>query len=455
VALSTLRRNDYRSAGLQAGVADRIIARRVAGIVICVVAAGLVVVPAEAGTHAVESLPAQAGSHAVESFPAEAGSHVPGPGSQTGPPDQSSFDALRTRAERARAEGRLDEALAAYGEAVILQPSWIEGHWYLGTMYYETGRFRQCRDAFGRVLSLQQDNGAAWAFKGLCEFQVKDYASAMADLERGRELGLGDSPELVAVVRFHDAMLATRAGRYEGALQDLAGFARQGNTSEELALALGLALLRMPLVPGEITHAQREMVLTAGRALLVSGGRASADAVKALARLAEQYPDAPNVHYAYGLFLTAEHPDEALEQFQQELRISPDHAMARVQIAQEQLKRGEREAALPLATEAARLAPDNFVARRLLGQLRLETGDVQEAIAELETAKGLQPDSPSVRFQLARAYQRAKRTADAEREREEFRRLEKLQQLQRGGPDIIVEPPPGAATEPPADKQPR
>ena len=246
-------------------------------------------------------------------------------------------------------------------------------------------------------------------------------------------------------------MLATRAGRYEGALQDLAGFARQGNTSEELALALGLALLRMPQVPAEIAPGQREMVLTAGRALLVSGARASADAVKALARLAEQYPDAPNVHYAYGLFLSAEHPDEALEQFRQELRISPDHAMARVQIAQEQLKRGEREAALPFATEAARLAPDNFVARRLLGQLRLETGDVQGAIAELESAKQLQPDSPSVRFQLARAYQRAKRTADAERERAEFTRLERELRVQRGGSNAVgdLEATPAEAAPPP------
>ena len=419
-------RSGHCSDGLRAA-AGRMLGRQVAGISICIVSTSLSVLPAEAGSHDQQEV-----------------------ASATAP----QFEALRDRAERARADGRLDEALAAYGEAVILQPSWIEGHWYLGTMYYETGRFRECRDAFGRVVSLQLENGAAWAFKGLCEFQVKDYASAMADLERGRELGVGDSPELVAVVRFHHAMLATRTGQYERALQELAGFARQGNTTDELTLALGLALLRMPLVPDETPQAQREMVLTAGRALLESSARASAGAVKALARLAEQYPDTPNVHYAYGLFLSAEHPDEALEQFRQELRVSPDHAMARVQIAQEQLKRGEREAALPLATEAARLAPDNFVARRLLGQLRLETGDVQEAIIELETAKGLQPDSPSVRFQLARAYQRAKRTADAERERAEFTRLERELRTQRGGANAVGDPeasPPDSV--PPHDRR--
>jgi tetratricopeptide (TPR) repeat protein len=196
-------------------------------------------------------------------------------------------------------------------------------------------------------------------------------------------------------------------------------------------------------------------VLGAGQAALMSVTGPNEQAVRALGRLADKYPDAPNVHYAYGLYLSLEHPDEALEQFRQELRISPDHAMARVQIAHEQLKRGEREAALPLATEAARLAPDNFVARRLLGQLRLETGDVQGAIAELESAKQLQPDSPSVRFQLARAYQRAKRTADAERERAEFTRLERELRVQRGGSNAVGDleaTPPEAAPPPPRQR---
>jgi tetratricopeptide (TPR) repeat protein len=165
VVLSTVRRSGRRSAGLRGGVTDGIITRCVAGPVIWVVAANLVVVPAEAGTHVLEPLRAEAGTHVQQEGPS---------------PAASQFEALRDRAERARADGRLDDAMAAYGEAVILQPSWIEGHWYLGTMYYETGRFRECRDAFGRVVSVQLENGAAWAFKGLCEFQVKDYASATA-----------------------------------------------------------------------------------------------------------------------------------------------------------------------------------------------------------------------------------------------------------------------------------
>ena len=42
-----------------------------------------------------------------------------------------------------------------------------------------------------------------------------------------------------------------------------------------------------------------------------------------------------------------------------------------------------------------------------------------------------------MRFHLARAYRRAGRTADAQRESTEFQRLERLQQIQRGGANAV------------------
>ena len=138
------------------------------------------------------------------------------------------------------------------------------------------------------------------------------------------------------------------------------------------------------------------------------------------------------MHYLYGTFLARDRPAEALEQFKIELTRSPTHVLARVQIAQELITQGDFEAAAPYAAEAARLGPKNFVARKVLGQVKLKAGDTAGAVAELEAARTLEPSSPSVRFHLARAYQRAGRTADATHERAEFKRLEALQQAQRG-----------------------
>ena len=76
------------------------------------------------------------------------------------------FDTLRRNAEEARTAGRIDEAVALYRRAVALRPSWTEGHWYLGTIYYDADRHGECRDAFAHVTGQQPDNGAAWAFRG-------------------------------------------------------------------------------------------------------------------------------------------------------------------------------------------------------------------------------------------------------------------------------------------------
>ena len=78
-----------------------------------------------------------------------------------------SFDTLRTDAERARSGGDLQRAIGLYREAVAARPSGVEDHWYLGTLYYETERYAEYRDSFGRVVRMQSDNGAAWPFKGL------------------------------------------------------------------------------------------------------------------------------------------------------------------------------------------------------------------------------------------------------------------------------------------------
>ena len=77
-----------------------------------------------------------------------------------------------------------------------------------------------------------------------------------------------------------------------------------------------------------------------------------------------------------------------------------------------------------------------------MGQVWFETGDLPKAIASFERGAKLAPGSPQAHFLLARAYARAGRTADAERERAEFRRLEQLkagQPIERAGGQ--AEPP--------------
>ena len=197
------------------------------------------------------------------------------------------------------------------------------------------------------MVRLEPEHGAAWAFRGLCEFKLAEYAPALEHLTRANDLGVGDDPSFLAVVGYHRAILLARFEQFERALDLNAGFVRGGNTSPTIVEALGITLLRLPLLPSEVPPEKREIVELAGRAGLFAIGMMRDAAEQAFQQLVSKYPDAPNVHYVYGTYLIGDRPAEALDQFNIELTRSPDHVLARVQIAQELIKQGEFERASP------------------------------------------------------------------------------------------------------------
>ena len=377
---------------------------------------------------------------------------APKPGASAAP--SAAFDRLAQQAEAAREAQRLDEANGFYEKGLKLRPTWVEGHWYLGANSYELDRYDIARDAFRRVVQLQPDNGAAWTFKGLCEFQLKNYDEALANLLRGRSLGIGQAKGLVSVARYHTGLLFNRNEQHEQALQTLKDFAQEGDDGPRIIEALGLAALRIPLLPADVPGPKREMVMLAGRAAYYTAARFNAAAKKAYEELVARYPEAPNVHYAYGVFLTGEEPDAAVEQYEAELKVSPRHPWAKMQLAFEYIRRGEWDNARPWAQQAVEEAPTVFVARRALGQVLLEQGDIEGAVRELEAGAKMAPDSAAMRFALARAYRRAGRSAEAEREQIEFARLDRISRTQRqgaqsvGGIELDSDSAPSAAPQP-------
>jgi tetratricopeptide (TPR) repeat protein len=349
----------------------------------------------------------------------------------------ASVDATSAKADAAREAGEFEEAVPLYRKALAARPRWTEGWWNLGTTLYELEEWAEAKKAFDRLLRLDTDHGAAVAFKGLCEFHLQDYPAALESLLRSKALGVSGNAELGSVARFHAGLTMTRLGQFELALNTLGEFALEGNDGPQIIEALGIPALRLPLLPSEVPAHQREMVMMAGRASYFMAMRLAPAARTAFEELTLRYPDAPNVHYAFGVFLLNDDPDRALVEFQRELKLQPGHTTALIQMAGEYVKRGDYEQARPHAERAVELAPTDFIPHRLMGQILLETDEVIGAIEALEQSRRLEPNSPSVRFTLAKAYQRAGRTADAERERAEFTRLDRLARLQRSGVSAV------------------
>jgi tetratricopeptide (TPR) repeat protein len=351
---------------------------------------------------------------------------------------------LTRRAEKARAAGKLDEAVALYRQALRRKPGWAEAEWGLGTILYDLDQYADARDAFARFVAGRPKDGPAHAMKGLCEFQLRAYDQSLTDLQHARLLGLGKNEQLASVVGYHVGILLTRSGQFELAYEALREFALRGVDHPYLVEALGLSMLRMPYLPADAPVQEREMILLAGRgALMMADGRHNAAARASFEDLVRRFPDAANAHYAFGTYLVPQEPDVALEEFERVLRLDPDHVPALLQIAFEQIKRGRFDAALPFAEKAVRVMPGFFAAQNALGRALLELGEVDRAVAALETGTRLAPDSPDMYFALARAYQKAGRTQDAERARATFVELDKARSARRAPKPEAEKPPEG------------
>jgi tetratricopeptide (TPR) repeat protein len=355
-------------------------------------------------------------------------------------PDAAYDEAVKL-GDEAREAGRLDEAVQQYAKALKLRPKWVDGWWYVGAIFYEQDHFSEARDSFGNVVALEPTRGPAFGMLGLCQFQLREYDRAIISLQRGRSLGLGGNQELESVVRYHTALLYIRFEQFEIAYDILSEFIAVGNDSPKVIEAFGLTILRMPFLASEMPPEKREQVLIAGRAGFNMAARRPDEARVAFDQLLKLYASAPNVHYAFGVFLMNQDADAALKEFQRELEISPEHQPAMVQMAFEYLKRDDLEKALPLAEKAVQLAPKMFPARNVLGRVLLDLGQLDRAIKELEEGTRLAPNSPEMHYALGRAYRRAGREADAKREVALFQKLQdqynarRNAQLTGGEPD--------------------
>jgi tetratricopeptide (TPR) repeat protein len=336
------------------------------------------------------------------------------------------FTRISKQAADAREQGRIPDALNLYRQAVALRPTWNEGWWYLGMLLYDQDQYPAARDALRQLVTLDTKAGPAFAFLGLCEYQTKEYARALSDINQGRRLGLGGDAETRRVVLYHAILLYTRFGQYESALQVLEKVVKLGEITPALVRAAGLAGLRRPVAPEDVPSAGQDLVDRAGRAVCAVAASNPAEARKYFADLLDHYPNAPNVHYVYGSFLLSTDPDAALREFQKELDRDPKDSEALATIALQYEQRGEADEAISYARRAVAADPKFFAAHGVLGRLLANSGQVEKGVKELEIARGQAPDSPQVHFSLAAAYVLAGRKADAARERAEFVRLKQL-----------------------------
>ncbi len=333
----------------------------------------------------------------------------------------AALHALAQQAATAHARGDDAAAIRFYEQGLAQDPDWQAGLWNLSMLDYTNGRFAQAIPLLKKWLARSPNEGTAWAVLGLSEFATGDYANALAHLEQGQQLGLHGNAQAVQEARYHLAILLNRDGHFEKAKSLLETVDRTDTLQREIEIALGLSLLRIAKLPGDLTPAQTALAQQAGVASKLVQDSKFDEAFQQFQKLIQQYPDQPFLHYAYGMELESlSRYAEATAQLQTSAKLAPGSELPRVELARVALNQHNAQAALAPAQQAIALAPNSAAARYIFGRTLLALSQVQPAVEELQKASRLQPDSPEIHFSLAQAYAKAGDAQRAAQERAAF-----------------------------------
>ncbi|HEY3974641.1 MAG TPA: tetratricopeptide repeat protein [Candidatus Sulfotelmatobacter sp.] len=329
------------------------------------------------------------------------------------------FSDIASKAVAARDANDIPAAIELYQQALKLNPKWPDGWWFLGSLQYASNAYAPARDALSHYLELTPNAAPALAMRGLCEFEIGDYQASLTDIQRALANGAANQSRNEKILRYHEALLLTRTGRFEEALRSYAFFAKDKNddSNPELLMAMGLAGLRTPLLPRDLRADQQELYISAGKAAFDFMKKDTEAARVDFQHLFERLPEVPNAHYLYGYLLYATDPDAAKVELKKELEVDPKSAVAEVMLAWIPLLKNDGAEALPYARRAVAEDPSLSSAQLVLGRALTETGDPKGGIEHLEKTLQVQPDNLEVHLGLAKAYSKSGRKEDARRER--------------------------------------
>ncbi|OLE81734.1 MAG: hypothetical protein AUF76_12190 [Acidobacteria bacterium 13_1_20CM_2_65_9] len=330
------------------------------------------------------------------------------------------LDMNMSAAEDSLQAGELQMAESRYRSA--LAAGWM----LMGALRVAERRLPDARDAFLRASTSASDANLALQSLAVVYLQMGDAASAVAILTRRAGANSSDvrNRRLLA-----QALIAN--GQAEEAVQELEETAHARPDDPEITYALASGYLRLKKVDaaerlfGEVAKARPlpETYVLIGRTYRDAGQYDRAR--RALATALQMDPRVRRAHYYLGTVAVmadgVTHLDDAIAEFQQELRLAPNDAPTNLRLGMALVEARRDAAALPALEAAVRAESAPPEAFYYLGRGQLALNRVTSAVTSLRRALELAAASPeiddgrlrSIHYQLALALQKLGATEDA------------------------------------------
>ncbi len=320
-------------------------------------------------------------------------------------------DRERAEALSLEQQGKISEAETAWRALLETNPSSPEAYAHLGLLEARQEHYKEAVPLYRKALTIGPDLPSLHLNLGLALFKSGDLRAAIEEFSPLVQRDPPSSPEaqrLTILIGMAHYGLA----EYKEAIP----FLKQAAAHDEQNLPLRLALAHSCLwtkqnqcvldVYREILSLNEESAeadMLAGEAL--DEMKDNAGSTRLFRAAAKANPKEPNVHFGLGYLLwTQKQYKEAASEFAAELANDPDHAQARVYLADTEIQMNQMNDAVPLLERAEKENPDIGLVHLDLGIIYSEAGRNEDALRELTTAEKLTPDDVNVHWRLGRLY---------------------------------------------------
>jgi putative PEP-CTERM system TPR-repeat lipoprotein len=306
------------------------------------------------------------------------------------------------------------EAVASAHKALRAAPDLLPAKLLLGRAQYAQGSLNQAEATLSELV--QQDPSNLEARKLLAEVSLRLQRPEVAMQLIGGEAADDGDP-------WRDALLGwANLQRGEAdtaiALFERSVSAQPNDPNLKLALAAAYlaggqsdkAITLLQSLPPAAGDSRRDQLLVA--AVAAFRGKDSAD--REMQRIIAANPtDIATLNLGASYFIGAGDLVRARELLNRAISLEPNHTQTLMALARLQVAEGDTSGAGQTLDKVIALAPKNNAAKLLAAELAARSGDVAGAIKRLEDIRRSDPQAIQPRLQLARAYFRQKKTAEA------------------------------------------
>ena len=321
---------------------------------------------------------------------------------------QPSAETLFKQAAAALAAADYPAAQRGFQGVLKLEPGNVGALGNLGVVYSRMNRFGLAVETYQRALKVAPGEPSLMLNLGLAYLKQEQFAEALPLFQK-----LPPTPQVRQLL----ATCLVETGDNLKALETLARLLAGSPGDTGLLYLQGLALARLKRTDEAHDSWTRMMAGANPAQASFLMGKASYEtgsfeqAAGYFRKALESDPTLRDAHRELGKTLVSLRDDPAAAK---ELRLADQNDAEALYFLGGVLARQGDTGALAVLQKARRLNPDFWGPYYYIGKLEFEQGKLKDAVVNLERAANLKPDESAVQYQLARAYQKAGRTGEAQ-----------------------------------------